>query len=150
LTAAFLLVVHCPLTLVNFMAVDIGIGDGTSSMLLQSEPSIGLESDGYYWFLHPLFERLRAETGEYIDLYGDASFSGRSLAALERTVADAINLVHAQPATWQVHTGTQLAPVHEELYADAEKARFLGLLVKWNQMIARAKEMGKPVVCFGD
>jgi hypothetical protein len=132
------------------MALDLGIGDGVSSIPQQGEPSLWLSSDGYYWFLHPLFENLRSETGQYIDLYGDASFTGASLSALERMVAEAVGLVQAQPATWQVHTGTQLRPEHKELYVDVEKDRFLALLHKWLKIIERAKEIGKPVVCFGD
>jgi hypothetical protein len=132
------------------MALDLGIGDGVSLIPVQSEPSLWLNSDGYYWFLHPLLEKLQSETGQYIDLYGDASFSGSTLSALERMVAEARKLVGAQPATWQVHTGTQLSPEHKELYAAVDKDRFLALLDKWQQIIARAREIGKPVVCFGD
>jgi hypothetical protein len=132
------------------MALDLGIGDGVSLIPQQSEPSLWLESDGYYWFLHPLFEKLRSETGQYIDLYGYASFSGATLSVLERMVAEAVRLVQAQPATWQVHTGTQVRPDHKELYAEVKKDCFLELLNKWQQIIARAKETGKPIVCFGD
>jgi hypothetical protein len=132
------------------MSLDIGIGDGVRPVPLESEPSLWLSNDGYYWFLHPLFERLHAETGQYIDLYGDASFSGKSMMALERLAADAKKLVRSQPPTWRVHTGTQLAPEQKEVYSEVEKARFMELLVKLDQIIQRAKEIGQPVVCFGD
>src|SRR5687767_1401308 len=132
------------------MALDLGIGNGVSLIPQQSEPSLWLDSDGYYWFLHPLFEKLRSETGQYIDLYGDASFSAATLSALERMVAEAMRLVEAQAATWQVYTGTQLKPEHKELYAEVTKDCFLAMLRKWQQIIARAKDIGKPVVCFGD
>ena len=72
------------------------------------------------------------------------------IAALERMVAEAMGLVQAQPAAWQVHTGTQIRPEHKELYAAVEKDRFLALLHKWQQIIERAREIGMPVVCFGD
>jgi hypothetical protein len=109
-----------------------------------------LENDGYYWFLLPLLERLHAQTGQYIDLYGDASFAGADLSALERMVAEANRLVVAQPATWQVHTGTQTMPERKELYAAVDQSRFLALLNEWQLIITRAKQIGKPVVCFGD
>ena len=146
------LVANCSLPTTQFddMTLDLGIGDGVSLIPLHSEPSLWMNSDGYYWFLHPLFERLRSETGQYIDLYGDASFSGTSLSALERMVVDATMLVQAQPATWQVHTGTQMSPEHKELYENVQKDRFLALLANWKEIIARAKKIGKPVVCFGD
>jgi len=132
------------------MSLDIGIGDGISLAPQPSEPSFWLENDGYYWFLHSLIAQLHSETGQYIDLYGDACFAGASLSALERMVGAAIALVQAQPAVWQVHTGTQIRPEHKEVYAEVEKDRFLALLHKWEQIIARAKELEKPVVCFGD
>ena len=56
------------------MGLDIGIGDAQVGRLMRNEPSIVFEDDGYYWYLHPFFEVLRAETGEYIDLYGGANF----------------------------------------------------------------------------
>jgi len=37
-----------------------------------------------YWFMHTLFEKLAAETGQYIDLYGSASFAGARLTALNQ------------------------------------------------------------------
>jgi hypothetical protein len=132
------------------MSLDVGIGDGISLAPQPSEPLLWLENDGYYWFLHPLIAKLHSETGQYIDLYGDACFEGASLSALERMVAEAIVLVQAQPAVWQVHTGTQTRPERKELYAEVEKDQFLALLHTWEQIIARAKEIGKPVVCFGD
>jgi hypothetical protein len=132
------------------MALQIGIGYGSSSTPLQSEPSLWLESDGYYWFLHASFERLRDETGQYIDLYGDALFAGAALVALGKALADATKPVMSQPETWQVHIGTQIRPEYKELYAEVEKIRFAELLVEWGQIIARAKELCRPVVCVGD
>src|SRR5437879_580930 len=113
------------------MALDLGIGDRTSLQPLQSEPSLCLNDDGYYWFLHPLFEQLRAETGQYIDLYGGASFDDGGLIALEKMLAQAARLVSGQPATWLVHTGKETKPLHQELYAEVEKACFLDLVSAW-------------------
>ena len=127
------------------MALLLGIGAGTSAMPMPSEPSLWLDSDGYYWFLHPLIERLKAQTGEYIDLYGDASFYGESLIALERTVAEAKEMVLSHPQSWQVHTGTQLKPEHKELYSEVDRTNFMELLSKLEQIIARAKEIDRPV-----
>ena len=73
-----------------------------------------------------------------------------TLSALERMVAEAVRLVQEQPASWQVHTGTQMSPEHKEFYAEVNKVQFLSLLQKWREIVARAKQLGKPVVCFGD
>lgn len=131
------------------MALDVGIGDGTSPMPLPDAPSLSL-TNAYYCFLHPLLERLATETGQYIDLYDDASFVGENLSALERMVTEARKLIQAQPSTWEVHTGTQLTPEHKELYTEVSRTRFLALLDDWERIIVRAKEIGRPVVCFGD
>jgi hypothetical protein len=150
------------------MALDIGIGDGTSLIPVQGEPSLYLEDDGYYWFLHPLFDRLQGETGQYIDLYGDASFDGAALASLERMLAEGRELVESQRDRWQVHVGTQIIPTdkalfkaagskmvgqwerEKELYKPVQRSAFLELIARWQRVVDRAKELGRPVVCFGD
>jgi hypothetical protein len=132
------------------MALDLGVGDGASLVPQPGEPSLQLDNDGYYWSLHPLIEKLHSETGQYIDLYGDASFSGASLSALERMIAEAEKMIQKQSVSWQVHLGTQLRPQRKELYEVVYKVQVLSLLQKWREIVARAKELGKPVVCFGD
>ncbi|HEV3146083.1 MAG TPA: hypothetical protein VGZ47_19505 [Gemmataceae bacterium] len=134
------------------MSVSIGVGDAAGSQLwpVEAEPSLWLDSDGYYWYLHPLFEKLRDETGEYVDLYGDAWFDGDNLEAFQRMLEQARNLVSQEPESWQVHTGTQIQPEHKELYAEVTKERFLELLSSLNKIANRAKELGRRVVCFGD
>lgn len=132
------------------MSLDIGVGNGSSLIPVQDEPSLSLENDGYYWFLHPLFERLAMETGQYIDLYGGASFAGESLAALERTLAEARRLVAPQPERWSVHIGSQVSPERRELYCAVEREALSALLDRWGVIIERAKLRGRPVVCCGD
>ena len=150
------------------MSLDIGIGDGSSLVPVQGEPSLFLDNNGYYWFLHPLFGRLQAETGQYVDLYGDASFLGESLAALERLLSEALTLIESQPETWDVSNGTQILPKGEDLFKvegrqivgnreygkeifnAVHRDQFLHLIEQWQKVIARARELGRPVVCFGD
>jgi len=150
------------------MALNIGIGDSTSLIPVQGEPSLCLEDDGYYWFLYPLFDRLRVETGQYIDLYGDASFGDGALAALERLLAEARARIESQPDEWEVHVGMQIMPTGKDLfkavgskiagqwqnvkevYKSVQRGQFLELIAQWEKIVARAKEFGRPVVCFGD
>ena len=132
------------------MSLDIGIGDGSSPQPLPGEPLIQLDNDGPYWFLYPLFERLWTETEQMIDLYGYASFAGDGLTALKRMLAAARTMVKKHPAAWQVHVGTQTAPIRRELYRPVERAALLELLEAWVRIVERAEELGKPVVCFGD
>jgi hypothetical protein len=132
------------------MALDIGLDDGLSMGPCPSEPSLSLDDDGYYWFLHPLWERLRSETGQYIDLYGYASFASEDLAAVDRVLAEARQLVEAQSETWQVHLGTQTSPEHRELYCQVQREAMLSMLDRWAVIIARARQLGRPVICIGD
>ena len=132
------------------MAVEIGVSDGASLNPAQDEPTIWLTSDGYYWFLHPLIERLRTDTGQYIDLYGDAVFLGPDLVKLKQTLVEARALVQSQPLEWDVHVRTQISPSHKELYSSVERSKFLQLIDSWEEIIERAQALNRPVVCFGD
>lgn len=131
------------------MAVDIGVGDGSSWTLDLGEPRLFLDYDGYYCFLRPLWERLGSETGQYIDLYGNASFVGKELSALGRVVAEARRLVEAQPEAWLVHIGT--TPLEQrEMHCQVHKEAMLALLDRLANVIARAGQLGRSVVCLGD
>jgi hypothetical protein len=141
------------------MALDIGVGSGSSFCPVRGEPSLSFESDGYYWFLHPLFEGLRTDTGQFIDLFGDASFAGNEIFALERMLKAAKELVLAQPRSWDVCIGFELDPRQKETQRDArlkeifgtvERDHFLDVLSQLNRVVARAKELSRPVICFGD
>ena len=132
------------------MSLDIGVGDGTSPVPLRDEPSLSLDDDAVYSFLHPLLERLRWETGQFVDLYGDASFAGWRLAALKRMLVQARALGESQPETWEVHVGTQLAPALRDLWRPLNRSVFLDLITRWERIVERAEELDRPVVCFGD
>jgi hypothetical protein len=130
--------------------LDIGIGDRPGKPPDPEEPGLALDDDGYYWYLHPLFEQLHAESGQYINLYGDALFTGNGLDALERMLTHARQLIASQPKTWQVHTGTQIAPLRREIHKPVNRAEFLRLIDLWEQVVDRARNTGRSVVCFGD
>ena len=132
------------------MALDIGVGNGSSFVPVQGEPSLGLGDDAPYWFLQPFFERLAAQTGQYIDLYGDASFAGVQLAALKEMLTEAQRLTESQPDSWEVPVGTQVSPVRQELSKRLDREVLLNLLAAWQRVVVRAEQLGCPVVCFGD
>jgi hypothetical protein len=134
------------------MSLYIGVGrnKGKSCFPPQEEPGLSLDDGGYYWFLYPLIERLYDETGQFIDLYTDARFTPSKFPALERMLAAAEKLIRKQPARWQVLIGVQVKPVRKELYTEVERAKFLKFLGVLRKVIARAKKLRRPVVCFGD
>ena len=132
------------------MSVDIGVGDGCLLVPTRDEPSLSLEDDAICSFLHPPFDQLRLQTGQYVDLYGDASFADWRLVALKRMLAQARDLAEAQLETWEVHVGTQITPVLRELWKPLSREKLLELIAQWERVIVRAEELGRPVVCFGD
>jgi hypothetical protein len=92
-------------------------------------------------------------------LYGDASFSGEHLVALDEMLENARRLVDMQPVTWSVCIGTELTPRRKnarsrrrpkKLMALVEKLRLVSELGKWERIVERARELNRPVVCFGD
>jgi hypothetical protein len=133
------------------MALDIGIGDGTSPTPDWDEPTLYFEFVvGYYSYLEPWFERVATVTGQFVDLYGGASFQGQQLDTLEQALLDARKAVESQAPKWQVHIGTQVEPVQRKLYVDVERKRVLELLDQWLVVVRRARQLNRPVVCFGD
>lgn len=132
------------------MSLDIGIADSRLRTLVRDEPMFSLDDDGYYWFLHPFFEKLRAETGQYIDLYGIASFQGDERTALARMLAEVRALVEAKPDSWVGYDESKLQPVYEEIPKPVKRLRFLELLTHWQIIVDRALELDRAVLCIGD
>ncbi|MGI8978450.1 MAG: hypothetical protein ACR2FY_04430 [Pirellulaceae bacterium] len=143
---------HCKSCRNSEAAMYISIGDNASFCRpSQEENWLSLESDGYYWFLDPLFKTtLLQDTGQCIDLYGHAVFEGENLRTLRRFLAQARAIVQSQPETWDVHTGTQVTPVYKEFYSPVERERFLELIAEWERIVRRAQRKKRRVVCFGD
>jgi hypothetical protein len=114
------------------------------------------DTGGYYWFLHPLFSRLAEQTGQYIDLYGDAEFRGENLQLLRDTLLEARQRVAIQPERWSVFLGMSSMPNATppapswEVFKEVERAKFLGMLETLLAIVDRASSTGVPVVCFGD
>lgn len=138
------------------MSLDIGVGDGKSFVPLPDEPRLAFDDDGYLFFLFPFLRSLHHATGEMIDLYDDASFSGDHLDLLQTELRAARVAIDAQPEQWDIPIGTQFGPpsthppVGKPIISTVEKAVFLERLDQWERVIRRARETGRPVVCFGD
>ena len=107
-----------------------------------------MRTNGYYWFIEPLFREFREQTGQYVDLYGNASFAGNDLLALEQILQQALTLIEAQPESWAVIVGH--AGARGEVYMGVLKTRFIALLTQWLQLCSDAQQSNSAVVCFGD
>jgi hypothetical protein len=132
----------------NSMSLDIRVHGGKSRS--GETPMLSFDHDGYYLFLHPLFERLRDESGKYIDLYGDARFTHDDFPRLRDLLAEAELMTRRQPTTWEVHIGTQLKPVVKELYQTVNRDALLKLIDTFRTMVDTADEAGGYLECTGD
>jgi hypothetical protein len=112
--------------------------------------AVTFENDGYYWFLHGLFEELRNETGLYLDLYGDAMFGTSHFGRLKKLLEQATELVEAQPATWRVNVGTEVHPVERKVFEIVTKEEFRLLLRGFRRVVDEAQRLGGYVQCIGD
>lgn len=134
------------------MALDIRIRVGNA---LHTEPGleVALNDDGCYWFLHPLFERLREQCGKYIDLYGDATFTRDDFPRLRRLLDEAETLAAEQPETWKVHVGTQFDRKTQKetpVYKAVRREQVLSFVATLRRMIERAESLGGRIECLGD
>ena len=113
-------------------------------------PKVSLEDDGYYWFLHPWLERLREQSGKYLDLYGDTFFTADDFPRLRRLLDEALTTARSRPAQWQVYVGTQTRPVEQAVYKSVQRERLITLLSDLRTMIDHAERCGGRIECIGD
>jgi hypothetical protein len=130
------------------MGVDIRIR--ANGRQTQAGLAISFNDDGYYWFLHPLFERLRDESGKYVDLYGDARFTRDDYPRLRRLLDEADGMARRQPKAWEVHVGTQLQPMRKEIYRTVERDNLIEIISTLRKMVDVADELGGVLECIGD
>lgn len=135
------------------MGIFIAIGDGQGPFglgFLQDEPAFDLSDEYEYAFLYPLLEKLRARSGQFVDWYGFAQFTGPELDDLDNTLSEAYALVEAQPGKWLAHNGTPAQPGDEGTFEILDRAGFLERLEQWRRIIKRARELKLSVICLGD
>lgn len=130
------------------MGVDIRIR--TDRPQAQAGLTISFNDDGYYWFLHPLFERLRDESGKYVDLYGDTLFTRDDFPRLRRLLDEAVRIAQRQPQAWKVLVGTQLRPTQKEIYRTVERDNLFKIIATLRNMVEVADELGGYLECIGD
>ena len=135
------------------MALDIGLldADGRRDLRLQ------LDDDALYWSLHPWWARVAEATGQYLDLYGDARFSGDALDVLDAALADAEEKAHTWPERQMFPVGTSYKRdsagswvVARENHEPLERAAVLAALGKFRALIAEARASGATLYGWGD
>lgn len=108
------------------------------------------EDEGYYCFLHPLFEKLQTRTRIYIDLYGNAKFHQGNIHEIESVVKEAQGMIENMPMTWQVHCGQQTYPEVKDLYYPVTKKEFNRKIDILLMLIKDVKLNGSELFFNGD
>ena len=133
------------------MTLEIGIAaDDTSLYSSMATPSVSIDNDGYYWYLHPLFEDLQRQTGQYINLYGNAEFTGTNIKAFIEMLQRAKGLISLQANNWDVHIGTQTEPEKRKLFSAVDKRKFFDLIRQLEKIAEAAETTDCRIVCIGD
>ena len=128
------------------MSLDIHLSDIDRPK--PGEPWLQLHDDALYWYLHPRIGELLQSTGQYID--DDATFDAGSLPSLKHMLAAARTDAEKQPDSWDVHVGTQTAPVVRELHRPLARTEVLDFLARWENLVAEAEARGCSIRCLGD
>jgi hypothetical protein len=128
------------------MAVSIGTSPTGRFDDIDYSGGIYFKSDGSYWFLYPWWERIGEQTGQMIDLYGDAVFGFAAQPILLASLQDAFAKVQQRPSEWDMCIGWGVQPV----YARVSRMELQQLLTEFIRLVTSATERQRYVVCFGD
>lgn len=135
------------------MALDIVLTVNGKAPEYNPETSISFESGAAdYWYLWPtMIKEIKSKTGELIDLYDKAEFSGDNLDKVEKIVLNHLEQLKTINETeWEVHTGTELQPVKREKYKILNKQELEEKLHCLLRIVQLAKQSNEKVICIGD
>jgi hypothetical protein len=135
------------------MALTIMLTVNGQKAKIHSGPSVSFDgNDADYWYLwSTMIKEIENKTGELIDLYDDAEFSGENLHELEAIVAKHVaNLKNKKETEWDVHTGTALLPVKKEIYKTLSKKDLEAKLKAFLAIVRQAIAKNEKVICIGD
>ncbi|MCC2668367.1 MAG: hypothetical protein K0Q72_838 [Armatimonadetes bacterium] len=129
------------------MAVSIGLSRVETTDDAGCSAGVFLDDDGYYWFLYPFFERVEKQTGQMVDLYGNAVFAAEQLPLLLAALDAAVASTEQQAGEWAVLVGWRDG---DPLYCTVSKDRLQGILANFITLVKLALATGRDVVAFGD
>ncbi|WP_028982082.1 hypothetical protein [Sporocytophaga myxococcoides] len=135
------------------MSLVIVLSVGGRAPIFNPETSISLKGgDADYWYLWPtMIKEIKEETGELIDLYDDAEFSGDNLPKVEEIVIRQLEkLKQKKEKEWQVHIGTQIEPVKQEIFKSLIKKDLERKLRHFLKIMEQARLTNEKVICIGD
>lgn len=135
------------------MALDIVLTVNGEAPEWTAETSISLEDlkADYAYLCHTLIENLKNKTGQLLDPYDNAQFSGKNLHILNELIREELEDVQRLTQNErQIHVGTQLSPTKKELYDTLHKNDLVAKLTKFLKMTDLAIANNEKIVCMGD
>ncbi len=133
------------------VAVCIVLSVSGKAPVWREETSIRFDEDADYRYLWPrMIAEIKDQTGELIDLYDGAEFSGPNLDILETLIGKQLLDLSSEKEEWKIHIGTQTHPVKQERYKKLVKKDLQLKLEKFLYIVQLAKEKSEAVICIGD
>lgn len=135
------------------MALDVQILNAHAKIGDQpvaGEKTITLDDDGYYWQLYPFFNGIAVESGQMIDLYGDARFTSSEFETLIEFLEAAKRFTNAQPDEWGIVSGVQIEPSIEAVVHTVARDVLRSLIDKLIAIAQKARAINCHVACVGD
>lgn len=135
------------------MALDIVLTLNGQVPEYRPETSISFEGeDADYWYLwSAMIQKIKNETGELIDLYDDAEFSGENLIKIEKIVISELeDIRNKKEKSWEIHTGTQIKPIKKEIFKTLIKKELEEKLSRLLIIIRLAIKTNEKILCMGD
>ena len=113
--------------------------------------SLALENEAVYWFLYPLFDRLKKSHGKLIDINGAVTFRSGEISLLRTLLDRAVELTAQQPPTWSQVWGVQVHPPPKRAVSiPVKRSEVEEWLTKLSRLVSRAAEHRGALVFTGD
>jgi hypothetical protein len=136
------------------MAVDIYLLDSPDLAATPlCEPRLSLEDaglDGLIVCVQEFTGRSSATGGPEFDQYGSNAFTAQDLPCLSDALARAAAHFRACSEQIPVWVGTEIKPVHRELYEDVPREKLVALITKLRELVQEAIDTGQVLLVLGD
>ena len=132
------------------MALDFGLSHTADNLKTYEHVGFFNPNEASYWFLWPLWKKLKTQTDRLVDLYDVTCFKGHNLDFLEGALQEARVLVEAQPEKWEVVVGWEGYTRGKEIKCPLSKSEMNELLDAIEKTVKRAKEEKLYIVFYGD
>ena len=129
------------------MPLDVWVGDPRDP---SSGYAVSFEPEAYYWFVHPLVEKLKERHGKYFDPYQGCEFEPTELHLFQALIDDADALAEHKPEKFSVHVGTQIKPVAQDWYVEVDRGDLRSFLDSLRDAAGRCERKGMALHLFGD